>query len=186
MPLHFPSKRVSDLRFQIRERIEVREARRLKKPLNSNNEEWKTSKLRRLSDWAFDVKHSITAPDRTGKSAVQNVAGLPRSSVLAGKQRSDSDDRSSGAGYSPTYASMMSALSSSANSQKRAVSEDDSIGPRRNMHRSSANDDDDDDLIIWPSWDPPDVGPSTWWKHPPPGYNDVRTAVGATNVGQHY
>ena len=183
MPLHFPSKRISDLSFQIRERIEVREARRLKKPLNNNNEESKISKLRRLSDWAFDVKSFTSTPDRKTKNAARNVTGFPRSSVLAGKQRSNSYDRSSGAGYSPTYASMMSALSGSPNSQKRPGFDDDGIGRRRNTYRSSAND--EDDLIIWPSWDPPDVGPSTWWKHPPPGYNYARTAVEATNAAHH-
>lgn len=184
MPLHFPSKKISDLGFQIRERIEIREARRMKKPLNNNKKDLKTSKLRRLSDWAFDVKSPTSTPDRKIEGAEQNVTILLRSSVLAGKQRVNSDDRSSGTSYSPTCASMMSALSSSPNSQKRPVSKDDGIESYRNVHRSSAHDD-DDDLIIWPSWDPPDVGPSTWWKYPPPGHNDARTAVEATSLGQH-
>ena len=185
MPLHFPLRRISNLGSQIRERTELHEARRLKKPLNQN-EVLKASKLQKISDWAFEIKSAIPLPDRKNKSAARKVSGIPPGSVLAGKQPVHEYNRTSGARYSPTYASMMSALSSSSSHQSISNSSNSrSSSYQKEFHykhgRSKVND--EDDLVVRPLWDPPDVGPSTWWKYPPPGYHDMQIADQTMNKG---
>ena len=178
MPLHFPARRLSDIGSQIRERKELREARRLKKPLNQN-ETSKVSKLQKISDWALEIKTAIPTSDRKNKSPTRNSPGFPRTSVSAGKQPLFGYDRSLGARYSPTYASMMSAVSGSSGQQRDSDSNKScsSAYQKDNFHNDHRpQTDDDDNLIIRPSWDPPEVGPSTWWKYPPPGYREVRMA----------
>lgn len=187
MPLHFPSRRISDFGSQIRERIELREARRLKKPLN-HNDVLKNSKIQKLSELAFDFRNAIPSANRKNKSVTQNVTGCSRSSVLAGKQLAHEHDRSSGAQYSPTYASMMSTLSSSSSYQGTLVSSKSRSNPyQKNFphKRCQFQADDEGDLLTRPSWDPPDVGPSTWWKHPPPGYYDAQMVEETLKTGKH-
>ena len=146
----------------------------MKKPLY--DEDVKVSKLQKFSNWAFDAKVSQNKPHELFCDTSVGVSTTDcHQQVSSSKRQNKDDDSCTASSSSPTslISSPTSSTSSEASHAVSAKSVDSREATCQNDNRRSLPQQSRPNVVrsmLEPYWDPPEVGPSDWWKHPPPDH----------------